>query len=287
MTTASPETITVTIVSSAGEEAALLVNDAMRQILDVFSLLSAAGGEDGSLISWQLIDISMKSPLRVTAAAVQRVPGVEVAPIARREKLRLADSLDDIVRSARVPDWIAGEALTRTKSLFERNTNGIGRTEIQFNEDAPTSTISHIEALRAVRIVEAAESSRAAESVEQPWIEYGTIEGTVRDTTTKYGNPVIIIRDSTSGEEITCFASEIAISDGSKHTWAETWANKRVLVTGQITYRGNGTVSKITSADFELVDSSPMKFEDISDPNFTNGLTPSEYIRSIWSNDGG
>src|ERR1700730_10720068 len=97
-----PESVTVTIVSNTGEDGALSVEDAMCQILDFFALLAAAGGEDAYLVSWPLVDVSMKSPLRATAVAISRVPGIEAAPIARTEKLRLARSLDDIIKSHRV-----------------------------------------------------------------------------------------------------------------------------------------------------------------------------------------
>jgi hypothetical protein len=79
VTDIAAERVTVTVFSSAGDSGALLVEDAMRQILDFFALLNAAGGDESALISWQLEEISMKSPLRATAVAVSRQPGIEAS----------------------------------------------------------------------------------------------------------------------------------------------------------------------------------------------------------------
>ena len=95
----APERVTVTISSSAGESEPLTVTDAMRQILDFFDLLATAGGKDGNLISWQLVAISMNSPLKATAQAISRVPGVLAEPIARREKAAVRHSLESAIRT--------------------------------------------------------------------------------------------------------------------------------------------------------------------------------------------
>jgi len=137
----APERITVTITSSIGEDAPLTVNDAMRQILDFFGLLSAAGGDEASLIAWQLVDISMHSPLRATAEAVPTTPGVIVEPIARREKFALAVSIEALVTKSAIPSWMDRPARDRAKALFARNTNGIGRTDILLEEGVPVLTI--------------------------------------------------------------------------------------------------------------------------------------------------
>jgi hypothetical protein len=283
-----PEKVTVTIVPSTGEDGALSVEDGMRQILDFFALLAAAGGEDASSISWQLVDVSMKSPLRATAVAVPRVSGVEAAPIARTEKLRLARSLDEIVRSNRVPDWMRGESLDRAKSFLMRNTNGVGRTEIQFYQDAPLATIVHGDAIAAIGAIQESENERIDTELHvPPWTEFGTIEGNVKSTTAYYGKPAIIVRERITGDDIVCVASSRAVQEGQHHTWAETWANKRVLVTGEIAYSVSGLVARVTAADFEIVDSSPISFNEIADPNFTGGLKPSEYLDSLWSDEVG
>jgi hypothetical protein len=284
VTDIAPERVTVTVVSSAGDSGALLVDDAMRQILDFFVLLNAAGGDQSTLISWQLEDISMKSPLRATAVAVSMSSGVEAAPIARREKALLSHSLDEIIKSAKIPDWLSGEPLSRAKALLQRNIEGIGRTEVDFYNDNVKSIITQPGALAGASAIERSETEqRNLYKLSFPSVEFGTIDGNVKDITSRYGNPAVVIRNRITGDEVTCFPSDQV--SGSSHTWSEAWENKRVLVTGEISYRTDGKIIKVSSADFELVDSSPVRFEKIADPTFTGGLTPSDYLERLWSGD--
>jgi hypothetical protein len=284
VTDIAPERVTVTVVSSAGDSGALLVVDAMRQILDFFAFLSAAGGDESSLIAWQLEEISMNSPLRATAVAVSTQPGIDASPIARREKALVSHSLDEIIKSEIVPDWLSGEPLQRASAILKRNIEGIGRTEIDYHNDNVRSIINQSDAVAASRTIERSELEHSTiDKIYFPNVEFGTLDGNVKDITSRYGNPAVIIRNRATGEDVTCFPSNDVV--GTSHTWAEAWENKRVLVTGEISYRRDGKIMKISSADFELVDASPLRFERIADPTFTGGLTPSEYLDRLWSGD--
>jgi hypothetical protein len=284
VTDIAAERVTVTVVSSAGDSGALLVEDAMRQILDFFALLNAAGGDESALISWQLEEISMKSPLRATAVAVSRQPGIEASSIARREKALLSHSLDEVIRGPKIPDWLYGEPLSHAKSIFQRNIEGIGRTEIDFYNDNAKSVINQPDALSGANAIERSEIERRhIDELSFPSVEFGTIEGNVKDITSRYGNPAIVVRNRITGEDVTCFPSEHVV--GASHTWSEAWENKRILVSGEISYRSDGKIMKVSSADFELVDYAPVRFDKIADPTFTGGLTPSEYLDRLWSGD--
>lgn len=281
----APETITVTIRSSAGENAPLTVDDAMRQLLDIFQLLEAAGGDDAALIVWQLVEISMNSPLHATARAVAKVPGIEVEPIARREKAAVAHSIEDLVVRAEVSDWMDDSTRKRAKTLFARNANGIGRTDIQFYEDAPPTIIDQKQARTAVAAIEKAESGKLPALTEM-----GSVEGDVLVTGPYRHQPAIQIRERLSGSEIWCvFAPELAERAGPQHSWAETWTNRRVLVTGKITYSNSRErqIRLVYAVSMEDVDPRPLTYNDIADPNFTGGLGVPEYIDSLWEEDVG
>lgn len=284
----APETVTVTIRSSVGEDAPLTVDDAMRQILDFFQLLEAAGGEEAALIAWQLVEISINSPLHATARAVAKVPGIDVAPIARREKNALAHSIEDMVLHAEVPDWMDDATRARAKSLFARNTNGIGRTDIQFYEDTPLTIIDQRTARAAVTAIDQAEKVRTVPRQDLSRIEMGSVEGDVLVTGPYRGQPAIQIRERLSGSEIWCvFSPELAETAGPQHSWAETWTNRRVFVTGQITFSRDGRIRHVYALGMEDVDPKPLTYKDIADPNFTGGLGVSEYISSLWEEEVG
>lgn len=284
MTAMAPEKITVTITSSIGEDAPLTVSDAMSQILDFFELLSAAGGDQASLIDWQLVDVAMQSPLRATAEAIPKMPGVATEPIARREKVALESSFERMVVRGEVPEWMNDAARSRAKALFGRNMNGIGRMDIQFYEDAPLTRIDQRQARIAVEAIENVE--KASTEADLSRVEMGSLEGDVLLTGPYRGQPAIQLRERLSGLDVWCvFAPELAKQVGPQHSWEETWRNRRVLITGRITYSRDGRIRLVYALGLKDLDPSPLEYRDIADPHFTGGLAASEYLESLWEEE--
>jgi hypothetical protein len=162
----APERVTVTIQSRAGRDAPLTVHDAMHQILDFFDLLSSAGGNESGLVSWRLVDVSMKSPLSATAEAFSEVAGVFAEPIARREKAALASSIVDLSIKGTLPQWMDSQSLNKAREFFKRNMNGIGLTEIYFDENVPPLTIGDKIAFVALRAIERSEQALADKEID-------------------------------------------------------------------------------------------------------------------------
>ena len=54
------ETVRITVRPSAAHADVLTVHDAMRQVLDIFELLSGADGSEQ--VTWALVDATMNSP---------------------------------------------------------------------------------------------------------------------------------------------------------------------------------------------------------------------------------
>ena len=283
----TPERVTVTISSSAGENEPLIVADAMRQLLDFFELLSSAGGSEGESIDWQLVEISMNSPLKATAQAVAKVPGVLAAPIARREKAAVRYSLNQAIHS-RAPDWADAGVRNRAKSLFTRNTSTIGRTSIQFETDAPPTTINQVVARQVLSRIEDYEKEQIKKVEDQTRTEYGSIEAVVIELIKHYNHPALRVRERLTGDEVVCVVSpELAEVYGPQHNWSEVWSSKRLLLTGEIFFRTDGRIGQIRLEEIEVVDPSPMLFEDIAQPGFTGGLSPQASIDAWWESSDG
>jgi hypothetical protein len=282
----APEQITIIISAKAGD-GPLTVNDAMRQVSDFFEMLEAAGGQDASAISWELVSARKESPFQVTARAISRTPGFAAEPIARREKIALAASLNEIV-SGRVPDEMDARATERTKRIFARTLNGIGRMDIQFDEQGPPLIIVERIARTAIAVLEATERDRSGGEQDQSRIEMGSIEGDVLLTGPYRGQPAIQVRERLSGQEIWCvFSPELAQTAGPEHNWSETWANRRLMLSGQISYAKDGRLRHIYAQAVQDVDPRPLQYSDIADPNFTGGLSASDYIKSLWEEEVG
>ena len=287
VTAMAPERITVTIQSSVGEEAFLTVDDAMRQVLDLFSLLSSAGGPEAKDISWQLVSVSMKSPLQVTAQAVPVRQGVIAENIASREKASLFRGLAGLAFEAEVPQWMDKPTRERAKAFLTRNLDGIGRTDLVISDDGVHLAFEAKNARQALNTIDAFEK-RAAEAEDLSRAEYGSVEALVLDTTTFRNHPALKMRTWLGGYEINCvFSEEVAERVGPQNTWRETWQHKRFIVRGEITYKKDGLVSHVYATDIEDVVFSPLKYEDIADPLFTGGLGISAYLDSLGEGEDG
>jgi hypothetical protein len=283
-----PERVTISIISSAGEDAPLTVDDATRQILDFFEMLTAAGGEEGKLVSWRLVSVSMKSPLSVTAEPFSDVPGIPVEEIARREKASLSADLREITTRRRVPPSMPRLVRRRARSFFERNTRRIGRTDILFDEQSPPLIIEERMALAATSVLDAASVDEAPPSRDLTRTEVGSVEGYLVETATFYGRPAVRIRERITGVEVICILSDdLAERIGPEHNWREIWQSRRVLISGEISYRQDGSVARIRAHDMATIDARQLDYADIADPNFSGGLSPPDYLRAIWEEEVG
>lgn len=116
--------------------------------------------------------------------------------------------------------------------------------------------------------------------------ETGSIEGQVLEAMTFYGRPALRIRERITGAEVVCvFAEELAERIGREHKWHNVWRGRRVLVSGEISYRHDGTIVRIRASEMTDVDARPLAYADIADPNFTGGLSPAEYVKALWEEE--
>jgi hypothetical protein len=280
----APERVTISIASSAGEDAPLTVEDATRQILDFFEILTAAAGDDGKLISWRLVSISMESPISVTAESFSDIPGVPVNEIARREKAALAKSIEDLTAKRPPPSRMRRAVRQHARAFFERNTRSIGRTVIRLDDTEPPIVIVDRTARAAVSALEAV--SPPSDTSDLSRTEVGSIEGYVTQAFTSYGRPAVGIRELLTNTTVSCvFSEELAERIGVEHNWRDVWRGRRVLVSGNVVYRQDGAIARVIATDMVTVDGTLLTYADIADPNFTGALEPADYLRTLWEEE--
>lgn len=276
----APETVTVTITSSMGDDAPLTVHDAMHQILDFFGLLSEAGGDESGSISWQLVSVSMKSPLSATAQAFPTFDGAPVTRVARAEKEKLLHGLQGLTTGEHIPEWMSPKTRSVARRFFDRVTNGIGRVDVQVDDVSPLTIIVSKGARTAVSVLDHYERESIETEEDLSRTEYGSIEGDIEAATTYRGNPAIKLQERLSGASVNCiFRPDLADKVGRDHSWSEVWSGRRVLVVGEIAYKADGTVQRVEAWDVRVV--APEQ-SDYFDPNFTSGKNVSEYLASLW-----
>lgn len=264
--------------------------DGLRQVLDFFDLLTAAqGGPDGALVSWRLVAISKSSPLSATGEAYATMTGVAPEIVARRGKARVAEAFGALISGDEAPEWLEGIALIKTKTMLERNLNGIGRTDVDFNFAGNVPTIIVERSARAGLIaIDRLELKRRANTEDLSHSEIGSLEGTVAGVTTYHGRPAVQIRESLRGEFVTCVLSDDAAAElKNTHQWGEVWEGRRVLAAGEIIYRKDGRPARVNDAAVTPIDVPRLNHDEIGRPGFLGGMTPRDYLDAFWEDDDG
>lgn len=287
MKSMTPRRVTITIQSNLGEDGPLAVRDSLCQILDFFDLLGMIGkSSDQESVAWNLVSISKSSPLSAVAEPVAAVPGFAVDVVADRATELVASAITELSAGKHAPDWMMPEARSKARNIFNRNLNGLGRTDITFDDERPSININERVARASLNALERTDLDEDAAEQDSSHSETGSIDGHVTETTTYHGRQAIKMRDRATGADVTCvFTEALAAEVGSEHSWSEVWEGRQVLVSGEIFYRRDGRISRIYATGLQNIEPKEINIRDVADPAFTDGLTPNEHLKKLWGGD--
>jgi len=275
--------IRFTIRAQNAETDAPTVEDLLAQIGDWNSIVRGveeAIAEDGvSEIEWRVTGASKNSPLAFDLTAFPRRHGMNIERRTRRVKEAISTGLSALRSKPERPSYFTEPVLEKAEKLFERVTNGLSLTKIEFGDDLPTIEITPPEAKLAAKNVSAVRKPK-----EKPYREIGSVEGTLqRVERDGYGRPLLHVKLRVSGETIKCIARESAQSEVEHHEIADIWKNKRVRVFGTIYYNALGQIMQVESDAVQFLrprEELPQASE-IVDENFTGGLKSEEYLERL------
>ena len=225
------ETLAITVHPAMTDSHNLTVPDALRQVLDFVELLSKAEAyqDFSEKIVWRLFGASANSPFTVELVATAARPDVSIALQAIRVKQVVRESVSLLLEFGERADWMDGTAHRAVRNLLQRNTNGIGRTDIDFRTDDEHIVIVHASAIRALLAMERTEIDNELGEEDLTHVEYGAIEGEVIATGLYHSRPSVILKERLSGERVTCvLAPDIAEKIGPEHNWLEIWTGRRL-----------------------------------------------------------
>lgn len=277
--------ITVTVESSLGEDGPLTVRDALGQVLDFFELMTVAGDHFAQGVGWALVSVSKNSPLTATAEAFSVDPGVSVDDVTKHIKYFVSDALNSITAGVPAPGWLSVTAQEKVRALLKRNLNGVGRTDIFFDEDEPPSVIVERTARTGLYGLDRARLDSAASEPDMSHSALGSAEGILEGLTTYYNKPAVRIREPISGRPIPVVLSDTLTKDvGRQRVWQEVWAGRRVRAIGRIFYKRDGTIGRLLADDLLSVEPEPMRDKDLL-PALATNITPREFLDQIWSDN--
>jgi hypothetical protein len=260
----------------------LTIEDAMQQVLDFFRLLSLSSDDDNS-VQWLLTHASAASPLTVIGEASSVAPDVDVVAIARLQKAALAAELNAVLRGDRPESLdVNSERAALTQKILRRTLNGIAETDIDLEDIAPL--ILTTEAARSA--IEVLDARPAFELPYRAHSEHGAVEGELLSSDPYYGKPAIWIEDR-GGNRIPCrLSTALQEQITGQLNFADVWRHRRIVATGEVSFTEKGRINRVDADSVALLGAGRVvKLDELYDKDFTDGLTPSEYIDKLREGD--
>jgi hypothetical protein len=170
-------------------------------------------------------------------------------------------------------------SLRRAGKTFERVTNGLDLSDIDFGEGMPPVRVTAEVARYAVKNTATILAPR-----ERPYKEFGTIEGLNRGVfRDAKGRRILHITHRMTGKRIRCVLGGAALDKIEEHLIGEVLRGRRVRVIGLIYYTDLGKVGHVEAVDLEFPRprAELPNADEIVDENFTGGLPTQEYLERL------
>lgn len=268
--------VRIVIRPSGAHPDILTIRDAVDQVRDIFEL---AENDDPS-VAWKLVSATTNTPLTIAAEIVAMGPNMtpaQLSAVATARTKELREGFSALTRGAIIPSWSHGRKANALRRLLNRSRNGIGRTDIQVNDDQEREIITPQRAEVALRAIEAAQPA-----IDRARSEVGSIEGDYLEIGTHYGHPAIKLRERKTGADLWCWVSERDLERFSELVRAvDVWRHKRVRARGKIVYNSDGEMLHVEARDVQLSEVKHVGLDEVRDPNFTGGLSVSEYLNRL------
>lgn len=280
-------TIKIEIVGRGPETDAPSVDDLLDQLRDYFDILrsveEAVAEDGGAEIEWRVVDAGKNSPLSVEAGAFARQYAMNVDRRAQLVATHTARGMYALQVSAERPPFFDDRTLAKAERFFERVTNGLAETTVDYGADLPVTKLDRGMARAASANVQA-----ILRPPLKTYIDKGSIEGTAhgfdRDG---WGNPVLKVKRRGTGEEIRCRLAGQALDEIERRQVGEVWRNARVLLYGTIHYKAFDRISRVDAHTIRFL-RSPSELpglDDVVDENFTGGLRSEDYLEKLRNGD--
>ncbi len=275
--------VVITIHPTVSDERLLSVADAMQQVLDhikLFEDAQQAMGDPHTRFEWKLEKASTNSPFTVVAVAQAVDPAVDVSAAVKRVKADVSQGLRSLMARGVPPRWMTQGSFAVAKSIFARNLNGIGETDIDFDEGdvlsiKPDQASAGINALDALNIM-------AFEQELAPRVSFGEIEGVMLAAGRYRNKEAIQIRNEMYGFIWCTLSKDLIAKFGDEHSMSDIWKGKTLGVHGRLNYVAGGKLTTIDAMDVREIEAAPLvNLEAILDPDFTAGMDPHEYLERL------
>ncbi|SRR6266851_2475451 len=275
--------VVITIHPTVSDERLLSVADAMQQVLDnikLFEHAQQAMGDPHTRFEWKLEKASTNSPFTVVAVAQAVDPAVDVSAAVKRVKTEVSQGLRSLMTRGQPPRWMTQDGFAAAKNIFARNLNGIGETDIEFDEGDVLS-IKQEQAKAGIGALEAL-NVMAFEQELVPRVSFGEIEGVMLAAGRYRNREAIQIRNEMYGFIWCTLSKDLIGRFGDEHSMSDIWKGKTLGIHGRLNYTAGGKLATIDAIDVREIEAAPLvNLEEILDPDFTAGMDPHEYLERL------
>ena len=253
----------------------------MSQILDMVAALDGldANEKGKRRIVWRLTEAHTNSPpFTVTAQAFSKDPEVSVVIEAARVVDQWSKAISSLL-SGEKPFGLDQKVASSLERAFRRNLNGIALTDTKIDRDHAFSIVP-AKAQIAIAALEKAEAQRALDLRRS---EFGTVEGEVVGLTTYNNRPALVFQERLSGANAICVLSEhLANELGQMHKWSEVWEGRSLRLTGELTYKDDGSLKRVSASRYEEIQWASVDLRDIKKVDILQGRTVQEHMDEFW-----
>ena len=274
----------ITVEPSATHPDVLNIRDAMQHVLDFFEILT---DHDNVNVVWNLTAASINSPFVVEGAPVDlRTKAAAFSAVEAHVRI-IERTFNGFVTGDPLDHDFPNEKIKCAERLLERNTNGIGRTEYDFGNDAPVVAIEPRIAQRSLTVI------RREPDILHDYLfgtfarrEVGSIQGNIIEIGTHYDKPAVHVREHSTDRGIWCQVDEQALGEVERMiTAGDVWQHRRVTVRGELSYDSCGQLVRIYGGRVNYIDEKKVALEELFDSEFTEGLPAHEYLERLRENE--
>ncbi|MDX2103326.1 MAG: hypothetical protein SF002_12400 [Alphaproteobacteria bacterium] len=272
----------ITVQAPADCPDVLDIRDAMQQVLDFFDLLT--GDEDRDNLVWNLTFATKNSPFHAEAEAVSTTPGVDVRAVATARIMEASEYMAALGRGETPHRQLGQRRQKAAKKFFRRNTAGIGKTIITF-DNPKVADVVVTPTIAAVALDTAARDERPEFDylpAARQRTEHGSVEGILVDVGADYNQPAIRIIERKTGNEIVCRVDQSLIDKITRvMDFRDVWERRRVRLRGKILFNQQGVIIRVHVISIMPITPRKMTIRDIEDKDFTEGLEITDYIEKL------
>lgn len=268
------QTLTLRIAGLGRDVEAESYISTFRLLISALQELNKSASELGAVnVEWRIVAAGMASPIFLTVQGVGLSP--ESTDFGPRITNAFVTGVQLLNKTDACPPLFTERSLGYVNQMTRVFARGIGK--IEFSTDGKTAEATKEVAANANSAIRRLELEKASKSGQ--YIEYGEIEGHLKELTELSGKDKLLIVDDLTGIKATCYARGATIEQKIRDAW-----KRRVCVTGRITvdkFTGNPVEVLVDDIRILRLRSELPQIDDISGIDIAGGMESSEYVRSM------